>query len=115
MRFAAVARCVAGKGLIKVNGAPLKLFAAEILRAKLYEPVLILGLDKYAGVDIRIKVTGGGHVSQVYAVRQVVSFSARALSYGPEVLTVDEIQIAKAIVSTSDSRPASVFLKKGLS
>jgi small subunit ribosomal protein S16e len=69
----AVARCVQGKGLIKVNGAPLKLFAAEILRAKLYEPVLLLGLDKFAGVDIRIKVSGGGHVSQVYAVRQVIA------------------------------------------
>lgn len=64
-----------GKGLIKVNGAPLKLFAPEILRAKLYEPILLLGLDKYAGVDIRIKVSGGGQVSQVYAVRQVVSCS----------------------------------------
>lgn len=62
-----------GKGLVKVNGAPLKLFAAEILRAKLYEPILLLGLDKFSGVDIRIKVSGGGHTSQVYAVRQVVS------------------------------------------
>jgi len=69
----AVARCVQGKGLIKVNGVPLKLYAAEILRAKLYEPVLLLGPDKFAGIDIRIKVSGGGHVSQVYAVRQVIA------------------------------------------
>lgn len=69
---AAVARCVQGKGLIKVNGKPLKLFAPEILRAKLYEPILILGTDKFADVDIRIRVAGGGHTSQVYAVRQAV-------------------------------------------
>ncbi|KAK5657065.1 hypothetical protein OQA88_3592 [Cercophora sp. LCS_1] len=69
----AVARAVQGKGLIKVNGKPLKLFAPEVLRAKLYEPILLLGLDKYANVDIRIKVSGGGHVSQVYAVRQVIA------------------------------------------
>ncbi|KAK3310000.1 ribosomal protein S9 [Chaetomium strumarium] len=69
----AVARCVQGKGLIKVNGKPLKLFAPEILRAKLYEPVLILGTDKFAEVDIRIRVAGGGHTSQVYAVRQAIA------------------------------------------
>jgi small subunit ribosomal protein S16e len=69
----AVARCVQGKGLIRVNGKPLKLFAPEILRAKLYEPILILGTDKYAEVDIRIRVTGGGHTSQVYATRQAIA------------------------------------------
>lgn len=63
-----------GKGLIRVNGKPLKLFAPEILRAKLYEPVLLLGTDKFAEVDIRVRVTGGGHTSQVYAVRQAVCF-----------------------------------------
>ncbi|KAK3300472.1 ribosomal protein S5 domain 2-type protein [Chaetomium fimeti] len=69
----AVARCVQGKGLIRVNGKPLKLFAPEILRAKLYEPVLILGTDKFAEVDIRVRVTGGGHTSQVYATRQAIA------------------------------------------
>ncbi|KAL2124676.1 hypothetical protein VTJ04DRAFT_1041 [Mycothermus thermophilus] len=69
----AVARCVAGKGLIRVNGKPLKLFAPEILRAKLYEPILILGTDKFADVDIRIRVSGGGHTSQVYATRQAIA------------------------------------------
>ncbi|KAL2263037.1 hypothetical protein VTK26DRAFT_8492 [Humicola hyalothermophila] len=69
----AVARCVQGKGLIKVNGKPLKLFAPEILRAKLYEPILLLGTDKFAEVDIRIRVAGGGHTSQVYATRQAIS------------------------------------------
>ncbi|EAQ93196.1 40S ribosomal protein S16 [Chaetomium globosum CBS 148.51] len=73
----AVARCVQGKGLIRVNGKPLKLFAPEILRAKLYEPILILGTDKYAEVDIRIRVTGGGHTSQVYATRQAVAYYAK--------------------------------------
>ncbi len=68
-----------GKGLIRVNGKPLKLFAPEILRAKLYEPVLLLGTDKFAEVDIRVRVTGGGHTSQVYAVRQAVRFPGKAL------------------------------------
>lgn len=43
----AVAHCKQGKGLIKVNGRPLNLVQPEILRFKVYEPVLILGLDKF--------------------------------------------------------------------
>jgi small subunit ribosomal protein S16e len=63
-----VAVCKLGKGLIKLNGAPLHLAQPEILRAKIYEPVLILGKERFANVDIRIRVSGGGHVSQVYGV-----------------------------------------------
>ncbi|EAA57586.1 hypothetical protein AN9468.2 [Aspergillus nidulans FGSC A4] len=40
-----------------------------------YEPVLIVGADKFAGVDIRVRVTGGGHTSQVYAIRQAIAKS----------------------------------------
>ncbi|KAF1352575.1 ribosomal protein S9 [Delphinella strobiligena] len=71
----AVAHCKAGKGLIKVNGKPLSLVEPQILRFKVYEPILILGLDKFAGVDIRVRVSGGGHVSQVYAIRQAIAKS----------------------------------------
>jgi small subunit ribosomal protein S16e len=34
---------------------------------------LIVGLDKFANVDIRVRVTGGGHTSQVYAIRQAIA------------------------------------------
>merc|ERR1712007_48835 len=64
-----------GQGLIKVNGQPISLVQPEILRFKVYEPVLILGLDKFAGVDIRVRVSGGGHTSQVYAIRQAIAKS----------------------------------------
>jgi len=65
----------AGKGLVKVNGSPLALVQPEILRFKVYEPLLILGLDKFSNVDIRVRVTGGGHTSQVYAIRQAIAKS----------------------------------------
>ncbi|CRG86774.1 40S ribosomal protein S16 [Talaromyces islandicus] len=71
----AVAHCKQGKGLVKVNGQPLQLVKPEVLRFKVYEPLLIVGLDKFAGVDIRVRVTGGGHVSQVYAIRQAIAKS----------------------------------------
>lgn len=37
------------------------------------EPVLLLGKQKFANVDIRIRVKGGGRVSQVYAIRQAIA------------------------------------------
>lgn len=83
-----------GKGLIKVNGKPLSLTQPEILRFKVrmypvtplwcpqsspksqvYEPLLIVGLDKFANVDIRVRVSGGGHTSQIYAIRQAIAKS----------------------------------------
>ncbi len=35
---------------------------------QLLEPILLLGKDRFAGVDIRIRVRGGGHVAQVYGM-----------------------------------------------
>ncbi|KAI3059802.1 hypothetical protein CBS147343_9717 [Aspergillus niger] len=64
-----------GKGMIRVNGQPLSLVQPEILRFKVYEPLLIVGADKFAGVDIRVRVSGGGHTSQVYAIRQAIAKS----------------------------------------
>ena len=69
----AVAHVQAGKGLLKVNGCPITLVQPEILRFKVYEPLVVVGLDKFANVDIRVRVTGGGHVSQVYAIRQAIA------------------------------------------
>ncbi|CRK31131.1 hypothetical protein BN1723_019294, partial [Verticillium longisporum] len=40
-----------------------------------YEPLLVLGLDKFADVDIRVRVSGGGHTSQIYAIRQAIAKS----------------------------------------
>merc|ERR1712073_244681 len=71
----AVAYCKRGKGLIKVNGRPLELVEPKALQFKLMEPVLLLGEDRFADIDIRIRVKGGGHVSQVYAIRQALSKS----------------------------------------
>lgn len=69
----AVAQCKAGNGLIRVNGVPLELVQPECLRLKAFEPMLILGRERFANLDIRIRVTGGGNVSQIYAIRQAIS------------------------------------------
>lgn len=69
----AVAYCKRGRGLLRVNGRPLDQIEPKILQYKLQEPLLLLGKEKFAGVDIRIRVSGGGHVAQVYAIRQAIS------------------------------------------
>lgn len=69
----AVAHCKAGNGMIRVNGRPLELVQPEILRLKAFEPLLILGKERFANVDIRVRVSGGGQTSQIYAIRQALS------------------------------------------
>ncbi|KAG6789789.1 hypothetical protein POTOM_005913 [Populus tomentosa] len=69
----AVTHCKRGRGLIKINGSPIELVEPEILRFKAYEPILLLGRHRFAGVDMRIRVKGGGHPSQIYAIRQSIA------------------------------------------
>jgi len=69
----AVAHCKKGHGMIRINGVPLDLVQPDLLRAKIQEPVFLLGKDRFAGVDIRVRSNGGGQVSQVYAIRQAVA------------------------------------------
>uniref|UniRef100_A0A1I7XLD0 Small ribosomal subunit protein uS9 n=1 Tax=Heterorhabditis bacteriophora TaxID=37862 RepID=A0A1I7XLD0_HETBA len=91
----AVAHCKKGRGLVKVNGRPLEHIEPQILRMKLQvrimvissnaevftflfqEPLLVVGKERFQDVDIRIRVNGGGHVAQIYAIRQAL---AKALS-----------------------------------
>ena len=47
-------------------GSPLELLQPETLRWKVMEPVNLLGKEKFSAVDIRLRVKGGGHVSQAY-------------------------------------------------
>ncbi|CAJ0592128.1 unnamed protein product [Cylicocyclus nassatus] len=69
----AIAHCKKGRGLIKVNGRPLEHLEPQILRMKLQEPLLVVGKERFQDVDIRIRVSGGGHVAQIYAVRQALA------------------------------------------
>ena len=75
----AVAICRAGKGEIRVNGVPIDLVEPEIIRTKLLEPILLLGLDKFAKYDIKMSVRGGGHVSRVFALR--IALARAILAY----------------------------------
>merc|ERR1711916_356717 len=65
----AVAYCKRGSGLLKVNGQPIELMEPEGMRFK------VLGEERFGGVDIRVRVRGGGHTARVYAIRQAVAKS----------------------------------------
>ena len=69
----AVAYCKQGRGLNKVNGCPIELLEPEILRLKTFEPVFLLGQERFANLDIRIRVKGGGYTAQIYAIRQAIA------------------------------------------
>jgi len=58
---------------INHTGAPIELIQPETLKFKAMEPILLLGRERFANLDLRIRVKGGGHVSQMYAVRQAIA------------------------------------------
>merc|ERR1712087_434055 len=68
----AVALVRTGSGNVRVNGCPIHTLKPDILRVKVYEPMLLLG-DKFKKVDIRIRVKGGGFTGQIYAMRQAIA------------------------------------------
>ena len=69
----AVAYCKPGRGLIKVNGAPIELIRPEMLRLKAFEPILLAGRSRFKDIDMRIRVRGGGKTSQIYSIRQAIA------------------------------------------
>ena len=69
----AVCYCKQGRGVMRVNGSPIQLLEPAMLRAKVLEPVLLLGESYFSGVDMRIRVKGGGYSSQVFAIRQAIA------------------------------------------
>ena len=69
----AVATCVKGKGIIRVNGKPLELVEPANLRIKLYEPILLVGGKQFKRVTMRIRVRGGGASNQIFAIRQAMA------------------------------------------
>jgi len=94
----AVARACEGKGLIRINGSPINLVQPEILRFKVYEAILVAGEDSFAPIDIRVRVKGGGHTSQVYAIRQAISKAVVAY-YAKYVDAYSAIELKKKLVA----------------
>lgn len=68
-----------------------------MLRHKAFEPVMLLGRDKYNELDIRVRVKGGGHVSQAYAIRQSLAKALVAFYQKCANLLMPALLIARAL------------------
>jgi len=73
-RKTAIARAVikTGSGNVIVNGIPLSTFTPEIAKMKITEPLALSG-ERGKGVDINVKVSGGGFMGQAEAARMAVA------------------------------------------
>jgi len=73
-RKTAIARAIikTGSGNVFVNGIPLSTFAPEIARMKVTEALVLSG-ERWKGVDINVKVSGGGFMGQAEAARMAVA------------------------------------------
>ncbi|TDL28620.1 ribosomal protein S9 [Rickenella mellea] len=94
----AVAHAREGRGLIKINGSPINLVQPEILRFKVYEPILVVGEETLSPIDIRVRVKGGGHTSQVYAIRQAIAKAVVAY-YAKYFDAASAIELKKKLVT----------------
>ena len=73
-RKAAVARATVrqGTGQIRINKIPLDIYAPELARLKIMEP-LALAPEKASKVDIQVNVKGGGIMGQAEASRTAIA------------------------------------------
>ncbi|HUS79214.1 MAG TPA: 30S ribosomal protein S9 [Patescibacteria group bacterium] len=61
-----------GKGRIRVNNKPIHLFQPEMAKEKIMESIALAG-EAAQNVDIKIKVHGGGYMSQAEAARMGIA------------------------------------------
>jgi len=73
-RKTAIARATLkdGKGIVTVNGAPLKFYSPEIAKLKI-EEAITLSAPISNKIDIDVEVRGGGVFGQADAARQAIA------------------------------------------
>ena len=62
-----------GNGTITINRIPIQNIEPKTLRIKIFEPILILGIEKFKNLRIKVRVSGGGSVAQLYAARTAIA------------------------------------------
>jgi small subunit ribosomal protein S9 len=61
-----------GAGRVRINGQPLEVLQPEVAKLRILEPLIIFG-EGWKHYDIRVRVSGGGFMSQADAVRMAVA------------------------------------------
>lgn len=87
-----------GKGSITINRIPLANVEPKPLRIRLFEPILLVGADKFKDLNIRVRVIGGGPTAQLYAAR--LAIAKGIVAYKQKYVDEDEkASIRKAFLS----------------
>jgi len=63
-----------------------------------YEAILVAGEDSFKEVDIRVRVRGGGHTSQVYAIRQAIA-KALVAYYAKYIDAYSSLELKKKLIA----------------
>jgi small subunit ribosomal protein S9 len=61
-----------GTGRIRINGIPLEVHQPELARMRIIEPLILFG-EGWKRFDIKIRVKGGGFMSQSDAIRMAIA------------------------------------------
>ncbi|MGD9381347.1 MAG: 30S ribosomal protein S9 [Candidatus Thorarchaeota archaeon] len=61
-----------GNGRIRINGRPLEIHQPEVAKMRIMEPLILFG-DGWTKYDIRVRVRGGGVMSQADAIRMSIA------------------------------------------
>ena len=61
-----------GTGRIRINGIPLEIHQPELARMRIIEPLILFG-ENWKRYDIKIRVRGGGFMSQADAIRMAIA------------------------------------------
>jgi len=61
-----------GAGRVRINGMPLEVHQPELARMRIMEPLIIFG-EGWKRYDIKVRVQGGGFMSQADAVRMSIA------------------------------------------
>jgi len=62
-----------GKGSITINRIPINNVEPKPLRIKLFEPILLVGSSHFKDLKIKVRVSGGGPTTQLYAARLAIA------------------------------------------
>jgi small subunit ribosomal protein S9 len=74
-RKTATARAVLkqGNGKVRINLTPIEIYAPDIARAKIMEPLLQAGANVWQELDMDVSINGGGYMGQAEAARMAVA------------------------------------------
>ncbi len=61
-----------GAGRLRINGTPLEVYQPDIARMRIMEPLILFG-SNWKKYDIKVRVKGGGYMSQADAVRMALA------------------------------------------